>query len=192
MLAPQPGAQSSCIASAIGTSKYLQVPKKAISFIRAGEKPTAHPQTTTGLLYSAPDWQLEVNRGKQLRFTQHIAITSFRPDMIITSEDSKHLTMLELTVAWKEQIEEVNEKKRSKYQELVEEFRVRGWRTFYEPTKVGYRESVLQSLYKALSQLGVAKKSVTTSANKTAEKATEWLWIKRDDPWIVAGTQVGA
>ena len=41
--------------------------------------------------------------------------------MIITSEALKHLIMLELTVPWEERIEEANERKRAKYQELVEE-----------------------------------------------------------------------
>lgn len=43
-------------------------------------------------------WELQIDLEKQLRFPQHIASTSLRPDMIITSEASKHLIMLELTV----------------------------------------------------------------------------------------------
>ncbi len=59
--------------SAISTSKYHHVSKKAISFIKAGEKPRARPHLTTGLLTRASDWQLQVDLGKQLRFPQHIA-----------------------------------------------------------------------------------------------------------------------
>ncbi len=72
--------------SAISTSKYHHVSKKAISFIKAGEKLRARPHLTTGLLTRASDWQLQVDLGKQLRFPQHIATTSLRPDMIVTSE----------------------------------------------------------------------------------------------------------
>ncbi|XP_062272394.1 LOW QUALITY PROTEIN: uncharacterized protein LOC133978067 [Scomber scombrus] len=183
------------VASAISTSKHHQAPKRAIPFVKAGEKPNARPQTTTGLLHTASDWQLQVDLGKQLKFPAHIAATSLRPDMIITSEASRHLIMLELTVPWEERIEEANERKRAKYQELVEDCRGRGWRTFYEPIEVGCSGFAGRSLCKVLSRLGVtgaAKKRAIKSASEAAEKATRWLWIKRADPWVAAGTQVGA
>ncbi|TWW77675.1 hypothetical protein D4764_12G0010650 [Takifugu flavidus] len=109
------------IALAISTTKHHHALKKAIFFIKAGERPRAGPQITTGLLHTAPDWQLHVDLGKQLILPQHIVTTSLRPDMIIISEASKHLNMLELLVPWEERIEEANERKRAKYQELVEE-----------------------------------------------------------------------
>lgn len=66
--------------------------------------------------------------------------------MIITSEASKQLIMLELTVPWEEQTEEANERKRTKYQELLEECRGRGWRTFYKPIELGCRGFAGRSL----------------------------------------------
>lgn len=183
------------IALAISISKRHQAPKKAVPFVKAGERPWACPQTTTGLLHTAPDWQLHVDLGKQLRFPHHIAVTSLRPDMIIISEASKHLIMLELTVPWEDRIEEANERKRAKYQELVEDCRGRGWRTFYEPIEVGCRGFAGRSLCKVLGRLGVtgaAKKKAIKSASEAAEKATRWLWLKRADPWCATGTQVGA
>lgn len=104
--------------------------------------------------------------------------------MIVTSEVSKQLIMLELTVPWKERIEEANERKHAKYQVLVEECRERGCRGFAG-----------RSFSKVLSRLGitgVAKKRAIQSASEAAEKATRWLWIKRADPWTATGTQVGA
>ncbi|TWW80104.1 hypothetical protein D4764_10G0011340 [Takifugu flavidus] len=183
------------IALAISTTKHHHAPKKAISFIKAGERPRAGPQITTGLLHTAPDWQLHVDLGKQLIFPQHIVTTSLRPDMIIISEASKYLIMLELTVPWEEQIEGANESKRAKYQELVEECRGRGWRTFYEPIDVGCRGFAGRSLCKAFGRLGVtgtAKKRAIKAASEAAEKATRWLWLKRADPWVATGTQPGS
>ncbi|TWW71631.1 hypothetical protein D4764_16G0001280 [Takifugu flavidus] len=183
------------IALTISTSKHHHAPKKAISFIKAGERPRAGPQITTGLLHTAPDWQLHVDLGKQLIFPQHIVTTSLRPDMIIISEASKYLIMLELTVPWEERIEETNERKRAKYQELVEDCRGRGWRTFYEPIEVGCRGFAGLSLCKVFGRLGVtgpAKKRAIKSASEAAEKATRWLWLKRADPWVATGTQAGS
>ncbi len=105
------------------------------------------------------------------------------------------MTIYLLTVPWEERIEEANERKRAKYQELVEECRERGWRTFYEPIEVGCRGFAGRSLCKVLSRLGitgVAKKRAIQSASEAAEKATRWLWIKRADPWSATGMQVGA
>lgn len=58
--------------------------------------------------------------------------------MIIISEPLKHLIILELTVPWEEQIMETNEREYAQYEELVEGFRSRNWRTFYEPIEVGH------------------------------------------------------
>ncbi|XP_025752887.1 kinesin-like protein KIF2A [Oreochromis niloticus] len=133
------------------------------------------------------DWQLQADLGKQLKFPQNIAKTSLRPDTIIISEASKQLIMLELTVPWEERIEEANERKRGKYQELVQECRGRGWKTFYEPIEVGCRGFAERSLCKVLGRLGVAgvaKKRAIQAVSEAAEKATRWLWIKRADPWV--------
>ncbi len=68
--------------------------------------------------------------------------------MVITSEASKHLIIL---VPWEALIEEANEIKWGKYQELVEECRKRGMRTFYEAIEVGSRGFAGRSLCKVLS-----------------------------------------
>lgn len=94
---------------------------------------------SVGLWGYVHTYRCTVDVVKQMRLSQHTARTSLQPDMIITSEASKHMTMLELTVPWEEQMEEANEKKCAKYQELVEEWRGRSWRTFYEPIEVGCR-----------------------------------------------------
>ncbi|XP_055496018.1 uncharacterized protein LOC129699945 [Leucoraja erinacea] len=124
------------IATAIDNSKHHHAPKKSITFVKAGEKPRPQPKTRAGLLYTATDWQLPVDLGKQLKYPQHITATSLRPDMIITSDVTKQLIVLELTVPWEERIEEANERKCAKYQELVEMCQDRGWKTYYEPIEV--------------------------------------------------------
>ena len=52
---------------------------------------------------------------------------------------TKHLIMLELSVPWEERIEEANERKCTKYQELVEKCKDKGWKTHYEPIEVACR-----------------------------------------------------
>lgn len=160
---------------------------------RVGETPRSQQKkTATGLLHTASDRQLQVDLDKRLKFPQHITATSLRPNMMITSEASKHLLMLELTVPWAEHIEKANERKCARHQELVE--KCREWRTFYEPTEVDHRGFAGRSLCKVLGQLattGAAKKRAIQSAIEPSEKATRWLWLRRADSWVPTGMQVG-
>ncbi|XP_041920594.1 uncharacterized protein LOC121684601 [Alosa sapidissima] len=182
------------IAKAITTTKNYSKPQ-SIRFHRAGEKPTIQARARSGLLTTATDWQLEVDLGKQLKIPARITTTRLRPDMIIVSDSTKQLIILELTVPWEERMEEANERKRAKYQELVEECRSQGWRTYCEPLEVGCRGFAGRSLCKVLTMLGLtgeAKRKAIRSATEAAERATRWLWIKRADPWKnAAGTQAG-
>lgn len=74
---------------------------------------------TPGLLHTALDWQLHGDLGRQLKYPELIARTSLGPDMIVTSEASKHMITLQLAGPWEERTEEANERKRTN-QELVE------------------------------------------------------------------------
>lgn len=127
------------IHSAIDHSKRLQPQKHSMTFIRAGEKPPPLAKTQTGLLGTAKDWQLRVDLCKQLRFPENIVDTRLRPDIVLYSESSKRVFMLELTVPWEERMEEASNRKKEKYAELVVDCRSRGWRAQCLPIEVGSR-----------------------------------------------------
>ncbi len=87
---------------------------------------------------------------------------------------------------WEERIEEAQERKREKYQELVEDCRKNGWRTRSMLVEVGSRGFASHYLSKAYSTLGI------TGANRiraignnleATEKASRWLWLKRGEQW---------
>lgn len=71
--------------------------------------------------------------------------------MVLFSETSKQIILLELTVPWEDRIEEANEKRRAKYTGLVEDYRSNRWRTRCEPIEVGCRGFVGRSLCRAYS-----------------------------------------
>lgn len=87
--------------------------KKTISFIRAGEKPEATARETPGLLNTIQDL------GSYLKFPQHVAKTTLRPDIILVSEARKNVVIMELTVPWEGCMEEAFECKRGNYDSLV-------------------------------------------------------------------------
>ncbi len=69
-----------------------------------------------------------VDPGKQLRFPDITASTTLRPDMVLMSEVTKQVVLLELTVPWEEWMEEARERKKAKYAALVAECRENGWK----------------------------------------------------------------
>ena len=103
-------------------------------------------------------------------FVPHsIAPTTLRPDMVIFSNSNKKVIMAELTVPWEERMDEAQERKRAKYQELVEQCRSNGWSTLCEPFEVGCRGFAGRSLCRLLAKLGIvglAKKRAIKSTLK--------------------------
>lgn len=104
-------AVAEAVAAAITTSKQRR--PRNIKFVKAREKHTPQTRSATGLLATAPDWQLKVDLGKQLCFPEHIASTRLHPDMVLFSNSTKQVIMVELTVPWEEHMEEAQERKRS-------------------------------------------------------------------------------
>lgn len=138
-----------------------------------------------GLLFTAQDWRMEVDLCKQLQFPPHITETMLRPDIVLWSDSSKQVLMLELTVPLVERMEEANERKSS--------CQSRGWRAKCWPVEVGCRGFAGQSLcraYTAFGITGVRRRRAITATRDAAEKASRWLWL-RADLWVVARAQTG-
>nr|AAN12398.1 polyprotein [Tetraodon nigroviridis] len=183
------------ISSAMEYSKRLPLPGRGVRFVRAGEQPPPQPRAQPGLLATARDWQLRVDLGKQLKFPENIVETNLRPDIVLHSQSSKQVILLELTVPWEERMEEAYERKAGKYAELVEDCRRAGWRSRCLPIEVGGRGFAGKSLCKAFSLLGITgmrRRKAICAASEAAERASRWLWIQRDKPWTSASwTQAG-
>lgn len=66
-------------------------------------------EATSSATLAPRDWQLQVNLGRRHKFPENIATTLLRPDMVLTTESTKQMVLLELTVPWEDWIEEANE-----------------------------------------------------------------------------------
>ena len=158
---------------------------KQINFVKAGEKIQRKRREKTNLLSSADDWQLIVDLETQLKFPRHIAVTSLRLDLILHSDNTKQCIIWELTVSWEEYIT-LAERKRSKYQELVEQCQQKSWKIHYDPVEVGCRGFAGQSLGRALAKIGIvraARVRALKDITNTVLKASKWIWLKRSEPW---------
>lgn len=110
-------------------------------------------------------------------------MSTLRPDVVLVSETTRKVVLLELTVPWKDRTEEAFERKRAKYEELAGPDAT--------PLRSGTDFFVGQSLIMALKMLGVKglQKRKAIRDTSVAEKASRWLWMKQGDPWA---TQAGA
>lgn len=80
---------------------------------------------------------MTVDLDRQPKIPAHITQTMLKPDVILVSESTKQFILLELTVPWEERMEEAQERKRGKYEELLEACRGNGWKTRCMPVEVG-------------------------------------------------------
>ena len=63
--------------------------------------------------------------------------------------------MCELTELWEDHIEKSHERKLPEYQDLVLEYRHKGWRACCEPVELGCKSFIGRSLNKILINLGL-------------------------------------
>ncbi|KAK7919076.1 hypothetical protein WMY93_010360 [Mugilogobius chulae] len=144
------------IAGGVEKARHSQIARKNIHFVKAGEvRKTTTPQSRAGILNTAKDWKLLVDLEKQLKFPSHITKTSLRPDIVLFSDSTKQVVMLELTVPWEDRLEEAFERKLTKYEQLTESCQGAGWKARCLPIEVGCRGFVAQSLSRAFSTLGI-------------------------------------
>ena len=138
------------------------------------------------MLSSTPDWQLLVDLERQTKFPAHIVETKLRPDLVMFSNSTKKVIMWELSVPWEENMESTHERKIAKYEPLVEQCRMNGWQAICLAVEVGCRGFNARSMSKALSSIGISgagKRKALKNITTAAERATNWLWIRRADSW---------
>lgn len=121
---------------------------------------------------------------KKLCFPSEIAATSMRPDLVLWSVSLKLVYIIELTVPWEGAVEEAYERKKLRYAELAAEVRQQGWRAEVRPVEVGCRGFIASSTSRLLREMevrGNAHRQAVRELSRAAEKASQWLWIKRKD-----------
>ena len=161
-----------------------------ISFVREGESKSSSTSTSTSILstsilHKSKKWEMLVDLGKKLKFPQEVTHTMLRPDIVLWSKSPKLVIPVELTVPWEERADEAHELKKSKYQELADTCRDRGWKTWVFPVEVGSRGFPSQSVWRMLGAVGIkgrVRKTAAHALGKAAERASSWLWLRRSEP----------
>lgn len=135
------------------------------------------------ILKQANDWEFLLDEEhNQIVFPPQILETAKRPDIIIYSERTKTVILIELTVPIEQNLTNANLRKKCKYSELVAECENRSWTTYYFPVEVGSRGFYNTSLPKCLAALGIPKgkrKNLLDHAAKTALRGSYVIWLSR-------------
>ena len=114
-----------------------------------------------------------VDLQKQLQFPQDIVETRLTSDMVLLSQSMKQLVLIELTVPLEEMSEEPHERKKLKYELLVEQCRTKRWSTRCGAMEVGCGGFVCQSLWNTFRTFGIVgttRKKATCSISEVFEK----------------------
>ena len=124
---------------------------------------------------------MSADLGKKLIFPS-VVHTTLKPDIVLWSEIEKAIIIIELTVPWESRIEEAHERKMSKYQQLADDCKGKNWQTWLFPVEIGTRGFPAQSMWKLLTALGMSgndRKKAIGNLCRTAERASNWLWLRR-------------
>ena len=95
---------------------------------RQGEKKSQQSkQEPRSYLDGASDWRLLVDLENSLKVPRQVAETNLRPDILLVSDSSRKIGVVELTVPSEERIELSGELKRTKYRILQEDGKKNKW-----------------------------------------------------------------
>ena len=130
-------------------------------------------------LDTAQDWRLEVDLGQRLKVPTYVTDTNLRPDILLISEATKQIGIIELTVPSEERIEISGEIKRAKYATLEQGGRQNGWGVRIWTVEVGCRgfpASSMATLLKDMGYRGSQRKTLLKKIGNTAEVASQSIW----------------
>ena len=164
------------------------------SFIRfVKERKTAKIKSSykPGLLYTANDWSMSFDESHDpLIFPPHIAQTSLRPDLVIHSNATRQVILIELTVPSEDNIIDWHAKKEEKYAKLLDDIGLNKWMGYVYGIEVGSRGYVAKSVVFALGKLGLKQnliRKIKQSISLICLRSSYLIYLSRKNviwrPW---------
>ena len=86
--------------------------------MQAGQVVKAPQDKASGLLTTGGQLEMQADLGKELLFPPSITTATQRPDIVLLSNRTKKVVMVELAVPWEERVEEAHYMKKYKYNNL--------------------------------------------------------------------------
>ena len=79
-------------------NKSLGTKRTQIAFVKSGEKSQKREKETGSYFDGATDWKMQVDFDKKLKVPAEMARTNLGPDLILVSNSTKRMGVMELTV----------------------------------------------------------------------------------------------
>ena len=170
-----------------GKRPQKQAVKQRISFVRPGQQ-SVYKQRESMKVDDrwAGIWEVAADLPGCERFFP--IPTPKKPDIVVWCTERKIVYLVELTVPHEDNIEAARLRKDDRYEKLIEECEDAGWSAMHLSVEVGCRGYIGERLRKWFTLIGVNnrdKNNVMKEIQHTAEKASHWIWLKReDDNWL--------
>ena len=172
------------LGSFLSSKKDVKPSSNKIRFVKQGHEPGRQPKKIhTGILHLASDWKMIVDLNDSLRFPGHIVVTTLRPDIVLFSNATKRVILLELTCPCEENIPHQHDFKINKYCDLVNSCQESGWKCDLLAVEVGARGYSSTSMLSALCKLGFDRKSaksVIKEIELVSLRCSFWIWCARE------------
>ena len=167
-------------------NKKLPSKSSSIKFVGAGQvSQCSIVKKPFGLLEKARDWILLADIGAcTFVFPTEIYSTGLRPDIVIYSNSSKNVILIENTSGCEENHDENHERKIRKYRDLVAGMEARGWFCHLFCIEVGARGFNSTHVPYCLKSLGFNPKKVRSllrEMGQAALKSSYEIWLARND-----------
>ena len=113
--------------------------------------------------------------------------TAKKPDIVIWCTENKTLHLAELTVPHEDNIDAAKDRKDERYAQLLDQCEEAGWSAEHFSIEVGCRGFVGHRMRQWLALIGLPNCKINKlirEIQETVEKASHWIWLKRNDEWI--------
>ena len=169
--------------------RSVRTPRAPQVFFSAGGK-TSWPMTSKplgtckqSLLDGADDWECTADLKGWNRHPEIISKSGMRPDIVIHSQSTKQVIMIELTVPYESRMEEAQMYKTEKYADLASSLKSEGYQAKVLATEIGARGFIGGSAYNLMKQLSVEGREKTRALRamaEAAERCSSWIWSRRN------------
>ena len=165
--------------------KYTQ--KRSMTFVRSGQKSFYKQKQTTKTDENWDGtWEISADLPGKERF---FPIPSpKKPDIVVWCAERKSVHLVELTVPHEDNIDAAQVRKDDRYEKLLEECEEANWTATHLSVEVGCRGYIGNRLRKWFSTIGLSPRQASNAMKniqETVEKASHWVWLKRDDEqWL--------
>ena len=171
---------------AVNNGKAPKISKlEKINFVKQGKEPTVkNCRSSKSDKRWEGTWKIAADLDELLVFPLVASIQ--RPDLVMWCVEKRKAIVMELTVSWEENIRAAEERKHRRYRDLVKRCEEDGWDVEYYHIGIGARGYIERGFVSLLrNRFGFSQTELSKTLKdiqETVEKASMWLWLKRDDP----------